>query len=70
MKANPRKILQSLRLNDPLYVKKVKLLAELIETPWCGHMLDDELYKWAKKQGLNVETHSEDKCIWSTCSVR
>lgn len=59
-------ILKKLKPTEKNYKKKVKLLAELIlEDPYGGILLPDELIKWAIKVGLKVEGSCEDGTSWN-----
>lgn len=61
--------MQGLKPTDKLFKLKVKILAELILQKDMGHILDDRLVEWAKKSGIKVELHCEDRTSWWTCKM-
>lgn len=64
------KILQKLKSSEKLYKEKVKILAQLVESPDGGHFLDERLVKWAAKVGITTKLNCEDKCAWWTCRIK
>jgi len=64
------KILSNLKRTEPLYALKVKILAKIIDEPDNGHLIDDRLVEWARKAGINVDLHCEDRIAWFTCNMR
>ncbi|MEK6829020.1 MAG: hypothetical protein AABY15_02755 [Nanoarchaeota archaeon] len=64
------KILQALKPGEKNYKSKVKVLAEIICEPTHGHLLPDNLVRWADKVGLKTENHCEDRTSWWTVSGR
>lgn len=70
MKPNPRKVLQDLDIEDPLYKEKLIVLKDLIFQPNVGHIIPDHLIVWAKGVGFNVEGICESRTSWWSCNNR
>ena len=65
----PSTILKRLRPQEFLYKEKVKVLAQLIDDPKGGHILDDRLVRWAREKGIRVELNCEDGGAWWNCRI-
>lgn len=64
-----RIIVKELDITDEEYLRKLKILYQLMSDPHIGSIIPADMVEWCREIGLEPKFSSEDRTTWWTCTA-